>query len=114
MDRVEDAGEERKRNDDEILEYRQLVELVGPHAGQQAERTQDGAAEQRKRSGPQRVRHQEQRWHEEERYDEYAESDDEAAHHRAQYVRRIKVAGRQWRQQHEDQVAGDLRLDQRR
>src|SRR5690349_15670318 len=30
MDRVEDAGQERQRHDDEILECRQLVEFVGP------------------------------------------------------------------------------------
>lgn len=37
MDRVEHAGQERQRQDDEILEPRELVEFLGPDAGDHAE-----------------------------------------------------------------------------
>src|SRR4030095_7825666 len=70
MDRIERAAQEREWNDDEMLEHGELVELVRPHAGQQSERAKDGAAEQRENERPQRMRHREQRGHEEQRDDE--------------------------------------------
>src|SRR2546428_7089038 len=46
-DRVEHPGQEREWDDHEILECGELVELVGPDAGDQPEHAQDRAAEQR-------------------------------------------------------------------
>src|SRR5512139_3043570 len=56
MDRIEHAGQEGERQDEEVLERRQLVVLLGPDAGDDADRAHDGAGQQRIRQQPERMR----------------------------------------------------------
>ena len=52
MDRVEHARQERERHDDEVLERRKLVELVGPDPRNHPERTENAAAQKSEHQHP--------------------------------------------------------------
>src|SRR4051812_25374919 len=54
VDGVEHAGKHRRRKDDEILEYRHLVDLFRPDRGKQAERPEQRGAENREGQAPER------------------------------------------------------------
>src|SRR6185503_2050927 len=54
MHRVEHAGEKSKGHDDEVLERRELVDLLGQDAGDQAERAEERGAEDREAEHPER------------------------------------------------------------
>src|SRR3954447_15368120 len=54
--RVENARKKRERHDQEVLECRDLVELVGADASDQSQSAEDPAAEQGKGDGPQCMR----------------------------------------------------------
>src|SRR5437773_3309813 len=112
VNRIEHTGQKRKRHDDEILERSELIELVRPDAGDEAENAEDRAAEQRKGERPEWMRQIQQGRRKPDRHGEYAETHGNAADHRAENIRCEDLQRRQRRQQHENQVAGDLRLDQ--
>ena len=111
VDRVEHTGEHGQRHDEKVLKGRELVELVGPDAGDHAERREDGAAEQGKGDDPAR-RHDRQRDHQQ-RHRDHPHANEGAAHDGGQHVGGEELAVADRRQQHEHDVAGDLALDER-
>ena len=56
VDRIEHAGQKRQRHDDEILKRRELIEFVGPNAGDQSQDAEDRAPKDHERERPQRMR----------------------------------------------------------
>jgi hypothetical protein len=111
MRRVEHAREERERHNQKVLKCSKLIELFGPNAGDQTERAENRRAENRERDDVKRRGEADR--HEPDRYDEHAEADRKAPRHGSEHIRAEHLVVRQRRQQHEHQVAGDLRLDQR-
>src|SRR5205085_5200413 len=55
VDRIEHTGQEGERHDEEVLKRRQLVELVGPDAGEETENAENRTAEHREGERPQRM-----------------------------------------------------------
>src|SRR2546422_7971373 len=84
MNGIEDAGQKSERHDQKIQESGELVELVGPNAGDQTKNAENRAAEQREGKRPQRMLEGRQR--EPERYYEHPKADDEPTDHRPEHV----------------------------
>ncbi len=112
LNRIEHAGEKSQRHDQEILENRQLIELVRPDAGDQAHGAKQRCAEEGKNNNPPR-RHKGQIAKPGSDH-KYAETNRNATHHRGQHIAAIQLPVRQRRQQDKHQIAGHFRLCQRR
>mmetsp|Transcript_26244 Transcript_26244/g.62079 ORF Transcript_26244/g.62079 Transcript_26244/m.62079 type:complete len:431 (+) Transcript_26244:200-1492(+) len=108
--RVENAGQEGHRHDDEVLEGGELVELLGPQPGDQAQRAHQPGTEHGEHQHPQQVVQARRR--EPGRHQQHTQAHGHAAHDGRAHIGHEPGQGRQRRQQQEDQVAGDLALDQ--
>src|SRR5712691_3558239 len=80
MNRIKHAGKKAERHDDEVLKRRQLVDLFGEDAGDQAERTEQRGSEQRERECPER--RAEPQLDEPERHDEHPGTHHQPTDHR--------------------------------
>ena len=111
MHRIEHARQEGERHHQEVLERRDLIELLGPDGRHQPQRAQNAAGSQRKDQHPQRMPHR--HIHEAARHQQHAGAHHEAAHHGRQHVAAIHRQRRERCQQHEHQIAAHLALDER-
>src|SRR3989454_8611963 len=110
MNRIEHAGKKAERHDDEVLKRRQLIDLFGDDAGDQAERPEQRGSEQRERECPER--RAEPQLDEPDGHDEHPGTYHQPADRRGQHVGAEELEVGDRRQQDEHDVAGDFRLDQ--
>src|SRR5664279_5516837 len=112
LHRVEDAGEKGHRHDEEVLEGGDLVELLCPEPGDEAERAHQRRPGQRENDHPERIGELQRR--EPHGHQHHSRADGDAAHDRSADVGDKPGPVRERRDEQEDEVAGDLALDQRR